>query len=136
MNTQNPQPAVNESEISRVAVKLFFGIAEEWGLTDKQRCTLAGFRTRTTLYNWQCKLETGAPIKLSKDTLERLSYLAGIYKSIQVLFSDPIQWKDWVRKPNRDFGGQSALDRMLAGRVVDLVDVRRYLDGWRGEQYV
>jgi len=136
MNTPNPQPAVNESEICRVAVKLFFGIAEEWGLTDKQRCTLAGLGSRTTLHNWQLKLETGTPIKLSKDTLERLSYLAGIYKGIQVLFSDPTQWKHWVRKPNRDFGGQSALDRMLAGRVVDLVDVRRYLDGWRGEQYV
>ncbi len=136
MNTLNPQPAVNESEISRVAVKLFFGIADEWDLTDKQRCTLAGLGTRTTLHNWQRKLETGTPIKLSKDTLERLSYLAGVYKGIQVLFSDPSQWKNWVRKPNRDFGGQSALDRMLAGRVVDLVDVRRYLDGWRGEQYV
>ncbi len=135
MNTPGTQPAVDESEISRVAVKLFFGIAEEWGLTDKQRCTLAGLGTRTTLHNWQRKLASGAPIKLSRDTLERLSYLAGIYKGIQMLFSEPNQWKDWVRKPNRDFGGQSALDRMLAGRVVDLVDVRRYLDGWRAEQY-
>ncbi len=136
MNTPNPLSAVSEREMSRVAVKLFFGIAEEWGLTDKQRCTLAGLGTRTTLYNWQRKLEAGEPIKLSKDTLERLSYLAGIYKGVQLLFADPNQWKSWVRKPNRDFGGQSALDRMLAGRVVDLVDVRRYLDGWRGGQYV
>ncbi len=135
MNIPNLQPAVSESEISRVAVKLFFGIAEEWALSDKQRCTLAGLGTRTTLHNWQRKLEAGSPIKLSRDTLERLSYLAGIYKSIQVLFSDPSQWKDWVRKPNRDFGGQSALERMLAGRVVDLADVRRYLDGWRGDLY-
>jgi hypothetical protein len=30
------------------------------------------------------------------------------------------------------FGGKSALDRMLAGRVVDLADVRRYLDAERG----
>lgn len=136
MNKPNSQPAVTEHEMSRVAVKLFLGIADEWDLTNKQRCTLAGLGTRTTLHNWQHKLETGALIKLSKDTLERLSYLAGIYKGVQVLFSDPNQWKNWIRKPNRDFGGQSALDRMLAGRVVDLVDVRRYLDGWRGEQYV
>jgi len=84
---------------------------------------------------WRHKLEANEPIRLSKDTLERLSYIAGIYKGVQLLFSDPDQWKNWVQKPNRDFGGVSALDRMLAGRVVDLVDVRRYIDGWRGEHY-
>jgi hypothetical protein len=136
MNTTQPVPIVNEAQMSRVAVKLFFGIAEEWSLTDEQRCTLAGLGTRTTLHNWRQKLAADEPIKLGKDTLERLSYLAGIYKAVQLLFSDPAQWKNWVRKPNRDFGGASALERMLAGRVVDLVDVRRYLDAWRGEVYV
>jgi hypothetical protein len=40
----------------------------------------------------------------------------------------------WVKKPNsaHGFGGKSALERMLAGRVVDLADVRRYLDAQRG----
>lgn len=130
-----PKPDVAIGEISRVAVKLFFGISEEWNLTDEQRCTLAGLGTRTTLHNWRNKLAANKPIKLSKETLERLSYIAGIYKALQILFSDPGQWQTWVKKPNRDFGGASALDRMLAGRVVDLVDVRRYLDGWRGENY-
>ena len=136
MKITHPFPAIDEAQMSRVAVKLFFGIAEEWGLTDEQRCTLAGLGTRTTLHNWRQKLAAGDPIKLGKDTLERLSYLAGIYKAVQLLFSDPTQWKNWVRKPNRDFGGASALERMLVGRVVDLVDVRRYLDAWRGEVYV
>ncbi len=135
MNLSTQPLAANEHEISRVAVKLFFGIAEEWDLTDEQRCTLAGLGTRTTLYNWRQKLEAGERIKLSKDTLERLSYLAGIYKGVQLLFADPAQWKNWVRKPNLHFGGQSALERMLAGRVVDLADIRRYVDSWRGEQY-
>lgn len=136
MGKLQPLPAIDEAQMSRVAVKLFLGITEEWGLTDDQRCSLAGLGTRTTLHNWRQKLNSGEPIKLAKDTLERLSYLAGIYKGLQLLFADPAQWKNWVRKPNRDFGGASALERMLAGRVVDLVDVRRYLDAWRGEVYV
>lgn len=136
MNAAHPLPAIDDAQMSRVAVKLFFGITEEWSLTDEQRCTLAGLGTRTTLHNWRQKLAAGEPIKLGRDTLERLSYLAGIYKAVQLLFSDPTQWQNWVRKPNRDFGGTSALQRMLGGRVVDLVDVRRYLDGWRGEVYV
>ena len=136
MKAAQPIPLVDNAAMSRVAVKLFLGIADEWQLTDEQRCTLAGLGTRTTLHNWKQKLAAGEPIKLGKDTLERLSYLAGIYKAVQLLFSDPVQWKNWVRKPNRDFGGTSALERMLGGRIVDLVDVRRYLDGWRGEVYV
>lgn len=136
MNAVHPLPAVDDAQMSRVAVKLFFGITEEWSLTDEQRCTLAGLGTRTTLHNWRQKLAAGEPIKLGRDTLERLSYLAGIYKAVQLLFADRAQWQNWVRKPNRDFGGASALQRMLGGRVVDLVDVRRYLDGWRGEVYV
>lgn len=130
------KPQAGYQEMCRVAVKLFFGITQEWQLTDEQRCILAGLGTRTTLHNWRQKLDANKPIKLSKDTLERLSYLAGIYKAIQLLFSDAEQWQQWVHKPNRDFGGMSALDRMLAGQVVDLSDVRRYLDSWRGEHYV
>lgn len=133
MQTLNPNVGV--SDMSRVAVKLFFGITDQWSLTDEQRCILAGLGTRTTLHNWRRKLKANEPIKLTRDTLERLSYLAGIYKGVQLLFADPVQWQGWVKKPNRDFGGASALDRMLAGRVVDLADVRRYLDSWRGEHY-
>jgi hypothetical protein len=136
MKTPNPKAAPRHGDLSRVAVKLFFAIADEWSLTEQERCQLAGLSTRTTLYNWKQKLEAKAPIKLSADTLERLSYIAGIYKALQLLFAVPEQWKTWIRKPNRDFGGRSALDRMLAGRVIDLADVRRYLDGWRGELYV
>ena len=126
---------IEPGHFNRVALKLFFAIADEWSLTEKQRCTLAGLNSRTTLQTWRQRLEKGESVKLSRDTVERLSYIAGTYKALQTLFTEKSQWKDWVRKPNRDFGGQSALDRMLAGRVVDLADVRRYLDGWRGDQY-
>ncbi len=132
---QTEDGRVSQQELSRVAVKLFFGIADEWKLSEEQGCVLVGASSRTTLHNWRKKLADNEPIKLSKDTLERLSYIAGIYKSLQILFSDRLQWQEWVHKPNRDFAGQSALERMLSGRVVALADVRRYLDGWRGAHY-
>lgn len=135
MNAPVTQKTVEPGTQGRVAVKLFLGIADEWNLSEEQRCTLAGLSSRTTLHTWRKKVAAKEGIKLSGDTLERLSYLAGIYKGVQMLFTDPEQWKTWIKKPNRDFGGQSALDRMLAGNVTDLSDVRRYLDGWRGEQY-
>jgi len=130
MNTTPSRAAVTDQEISRVAVKLFLAITSEWGLTDEQSCVIAGLSACTTLQNWRHKLEADKPVRLSSDTLERISYLAGIYKNIQLLFTDQAQWKNWVHKPNRDFDGVSALDRMLMGRVMDLVDVRRYLDAY------
>lgn len=96
---------------------------------------LAGVTSRTTRYTWKKKLERGQPLVLTPDTLERFSYISGIYQGIQLLFSDETLWKDWVKLPNDDFNGQSALDRMLVGRVIDLADVYRYFDGWRGEHF-
>jgi hypothetical protein len=133
---KNVASKTNKEEISKVAVKLFFAISDEWNLTDKQKCTLAGVSTRTTLNNWKRKIETEDTLSLPNDSLERLSYIAGIYKGIQGLFSSPKQWKEWVKKPNGDFGGKSALERMLCGRVIDLADVRRYVDAWRGDAYL
>ena len=110
-------------ELHQVAVKLFMGITKEWSLTEKQSCTLAGINT-PDLRRWRNK---PCEINLSAEQLKRLSLIAGIYKSIQLLFDDPAQWKEWIHKPNQHFEGRSALDEMLAGR---LIEIRRYLDGW------
>jgi hypothetical protein len=126
---------VSHKAVCKVALKLFFAICKEWDLTEAQKCSLAGISTRSTLSNWKRKLESGEDVALSKDSLERLSYISGIYKGVQGLYSNPKQWQEWVKKPNRDFAGKSALDRMLCGRIIDLADVRRYIDAWRGDIY-
>ena len=76
---------------------------------------------------------TGAG-QLTRDTLERLSYVLGIYKALQVLLPSPEAADAWVRKPNAAplFGGKPALARMLSGNVADLYVVRQYLDAQRG----
>jgi hypothetical protein len=73
-------------------------------------------------------------VVLPKDTLERLSYIFGIYAALQVLLPRPDAADAWIRKPNAAplFGGRSALDRMLSGQVGDLFLVRQYLDAQRG----
>jgi hypothetical protein len=124
--------SAGQGELGRVAAKLFLAITSEWGFTDDQRAILAGAKARGTISNWKKQVADNTPITLSPDTLERLSYVSGIYKALQILLPSPTQWREWVKKPNRDFGGKSAMDVMLAGRVIDLADVRRYLDAQRG----
>jgi hypothetical protein len=132
MTTLQTHPRLSEGERGRVAAKLFLGITSEWGLTDTQRQILAGAGSRTTIDTWKKRVLNNEPLNLHKDTIERLSYIAGIYKGLQILLPTREQWAAWVKKPNREFGGQSALERMLGGRVMDLAYVRHYLDAQRG----
>jgi uncharacterized protein (DUF2384 family) len=111
------------------AKRAFFRIAEAWGVTDAEARILLGAPSRSTFYNYK-RGEGGA---LSHDTIERISYVLGIYKALQLLFPNAQQADAWMRKPNDIFGGRSAVEHALGGRVVDLAFVRRTLDAVRGE---
>ena len=112
-------------------LRAFARIAEAWGLTVDEQLMLLGQPPRSTFFAWRKHPEKAT---LSRDTLERLSNLLGIYKSLQILLPDAAAADTWVRQSNSaaPFGGHSALQRMLGGNVSDLNTVRRYLDGVRG----
>jgi len=112
------------------ALRSFFRIAEAWRLRIADQRKLLGEPPESTFYKWKRQQEGG----LGRDTLERISYLLGIWKDLQILFPDPAQADAWLHKPNAAplFGGQSALQRMLSGNVADLYVVRQYLDAQRG----
>jgi uncharacterized protein (DUF2384 family) len=110
------------------AKRAFFRIMQAWDVADSEARVLLGSPSRSTYYNY--KRGEGGP--LSADTLERISYVLGIYKALQLLFPNPQQADTWMKRPNQAFGGRSALEHALGGRVVDLADVRRYLDAVRG----
>ena len=116
-------------DLGAAALQAFFGITERWGLNANQQQILLGNPPTSTFY----KLRSDQRGRLSHDMLERISYVMGIYKSLQILLSEEAA-NDWVHKPNHAplFGGTSALEKMLQGNVADLCDVRRYLDGERG----
>jgi hypothetical protein len=126
----SPAPVrFDRKALSGPALRTFFRIAEKWGLTNDEQITLLGAE-RSTFYKWKKKREG----LLSKDTLERISYILGIYKALQILLPNEQAADTWVRRPNTAplFGGRSALDRMLSGQVSDLYVVRQYLDAQRG----
>ncbi len=124
-------PQVDPQRMGAAGLRAFERIAQAWGLTIEQQLVLLGQPPRSTYFAWRKQPDKAG---LSRDVLERLSNLLGIYKSLQILLPDPAAADAWVRQPNTAplFGGRSALDRMLAGNVSDLNLVRRYLDGVRG----
>ncbi len=113
-----------------VALKAFFRICALWHLNNSEQITLLGSPAERTFYDWKEKKDG----KLSRDVLERISYILGIFKALQILFPDNSLADTWIKKPNHAtiFNGISALDRMLLGNVSDLLIVRQYLDAQRG----
>ena len=123
--------SLNNIQMGATALKAFFAITKKWSLSNEQERKLLGEPSRATFYRWKKNLQ-GC---ISVDTLERISYMLGIYKSLRILLSNEESANQWVHKANTAplFNGHSALDKiMLKGRVVDLADVRRYLDAERG----
>jgi hypothetical protein len=129
-HTRKAEPGRGLESLGGPGLRAFANIAEAWGLTVAQQLKLLGIASRSTFFKWR---REPSP-RLPRDTLERLSYLLGIYKSLQILLPDPKAADEWVRRPNNAtlFGGHSALDRMLSGQVADLYVVREYLDAERG----
>lgn len=120
--------SIDRKELTGPALRTFFNIADAWALSESEQMKLLGLDSRSTFHNWK----RGEVAALSKDALERISYVMGIYKGLQILV--PQSADEWVRRPNQAslFGGKPAIDRMASGNVADLYVVRQYIDGQRG----
>lgn len=115
-------------ESGATGLSVFFNLAREWHLTEEEQAVLLGVECNQ-LNQWR---EQPA-VSLETDTIDRLSYLFGIYKALQILFPSAEDGALWLHAPNDAplFQGKSALDRMSSGQVSDLRVVRQYLDGHR-----
>ncbi len=122
--------AQGQHDKNRVAMEAFFNLVQKWeidGVDNKRK--LLGQPTESLFFKWQRGEVTNVP----HDTIMRISYLMGIHKALKMLFSGNNERSyAWIKKPNKDFGGQSAYERMLAGEITDLAYVRQYLDAMRG----
>lgn len=120
---------IEVSKLDHGAVKrAFFRIMEAWGVAGEDARTLLGRPGRSSYFAY--KKGEGGPLPF--DGLSRVSYVLGIYKALQLLFRDSAQADAWMGKKNAAFGGKSALEHALGGQLVDLAEVRQYLDGVRG----
>ena len=112
--------------MNTVALKMFFRLATEWGLSRRQQITLLGQPSERTFHRWR----SGHAAHLSHDTLERISVLIAIREATHLLLPVPERANAWVRRPNTALEGRSALEVMLMGRMEHLFQVRRLLESW------
>ena len=122
--------SVNLSAAAPGALRTFFRIVADWQLSAQDARVLLGNPPESTFYKWK----SGQVGQIGRDVLERISYVLGIYKALQILLPNSSSADGWIKRPNAApvFGGRSALDLMLSGNVADLYLVRQYLDAERG----
>lgn len=105
----------------RRAFPEIFRILDKWQCNPTEQCILLGINDQL-LNQYRC----GAyPTNIDCDTLERMSYILNINKSLKIIFSHMDSIDNWIRKPSTHpyFNGKSALDIMLHGNVTDLHNV-------------
>ncbi|HQZ88036.1 MAG TPA: hypothetical protein PLL67_04660, partial [Gammaproteobacteria bacterium] len=67
---------IDPVKLQAAALQAFFNITKNWGLNAEEEQILLGSPPRSTFFKWK-KEKQG---HLSCDTLDRISYLLGIYK--------------------------------------------------------
>ncbi len=105
---------------------VFFNIAVQWKLTDKEALELLALESRTPIE--QLKLDP-APQLFTEERMLRISYLIGIYKGLHICHGDDLA-NQWVKLRNRNqiFGGISPLEFMIRGGLDAMHQVRRLID--------
>jgi uncharacterized protein (DUF2384 family) len=111
----------------RDALRGAFLIFDAWKLSGEDIRLLLGSPPERTFYAWK----KGEAARLSHDTLRRIGYVAGIFKALQILYTNQALADGWLTRPNRAFGNRAPLDRLRGGDITDLAAVRAYLDAAR-----
>lgn len=130
-----PSPLVDLSlkdereRLSSSAIKAFFNIMARWGVRDEDARALLGGISNGQFY----EMKKSPKRPLDADTLTRVSYLIGIFKALNILYSDKLA-DAWVQRPNANpiFSGSTALAYMMKGGLPAMQTVRRLLDARRG----
>jgi hypothetical protein len=116
--------------LSASGLKALFNIAECWKLRGEDVRGLLGGVANGSYFEMKKNPESKV---LDPDEMQRVSYLIGIFKALNILHSQQLA-DEWVRLPNsnRIFGGRTPLDYMIRGGVPAMETVRRLLDARRG----
>lgn len=131
----DPAPLIDLSDraerdrLSPGAVRAFLNIMEHWHVRDKNARLLLGGMSNGSFYD----MKKYPDRQLDEDKLRRVSYLVGIFKALNIIYSEALadRWMQIANK-NRIFGGQTPLVYLIKGGLPAFETVRRLLDARRG----
>jgi hypothetical protein len=124
--------APTRERLSASAIKGFLRIMNKWGVKDSDARQLLGGLSTGSYYGLKQKPKHRA---LDQDMLTRISLLVGIFKALNILYSEALA-DAWIALPNRNpmFRGMSPLAYMIQRGQPGMLHVRQLLDARRGGQ--
>ena len=128
----NRADSSTRGRLSPVGIKAFLRIAEKWGVKDQDARELLGGISSGSFYALK---KTPDARTLDQDTLTRISLLIGIFKALNILYSQRLA-DAWMTLPNSNpmFRGSTPLAYILRLGQPGMVRVRELLDSRRGGQ--
>jgi hypothetical protein len=121
--------AEERKRLSPAALRAFFNIVDRWEIRDDDARQLMGGISSGAYYEFKKK-----PNRiLDQDRLQRISYLIGIFKALNILYGTRLADK-WIQLANTNplFTGRTPLTYMMQGGTPAMEVVRRLLDARRG----
>lgn len=115
-------------KLGPAGLRAFFRIVgKAWKLPIHEQMLLLDVQSSSTFRRWRASCSSA---RFTRDRLERISHVLGIYKSLRILFPDVVAADAWLSCPNDAplFGGRRAVDVMTSGGMLGLVAVRLYLN--------
>ncbi|MEA2765752.1 MAG: hypothetical protein QOK07_2156 [Gemmatimonadaceae bacterium] len=113
--------AIRDDVQAGAGLRTFARIIDKWSVPASDAMALLGVDSRSTYYDLLKRARESKEVKgLSKDQLDRLSYLLGIYAGIRVIFPHSEESRNqWVSRANSAplFGGRSPMEIMRSGMI-------------------
>lgn len=121
--------AATRRRLSPAAIEAFLKIMGLWEVKNEQAMALLGGISNGKFHDLK-KTRKGS---LTQDELTRISYLIGIFKALNILFSRKLA-NQWIRLANANpmFKGSSPLEVMVRTGMPGMMETRRLLDSRRG----
>ncbi|HEV2114735.1 MAG TPA: antitoxin Xre-like helix-turn-helix domain-containing protein [Terriglobales bacterium] len=115
--------------LSHAAIEVFFRMIEIWAVRNEDAMSLLGGISNGRYF----ELKRSRRGVLTQDELTRISLLIGIFKALNILFSQKLA-QQWISRPNSNpmFHDEPPLLVLTRGGVPGMLSVRRLLDSRRG----
>ncbi len=115
--------------LSSGAVRAFFKIMDQWKVRNESARQLLGGMSNGAFY----ALKKDGGRALDEDKLRRISYLVGIFKALNIIYSEDLA-DQWMQLPNKNriFRGMTPNDYLIHGGLPAFATVRKLLDVRRG----
>ena len=128
-----PPRKLEEIDIDPAAVlPAVFRVLDAWGVSNRDRATILGLDSESTLYAWKRK----PPARLASEKLERLAHILWIYELLHALFGEGPAADNFFHRTNTaaPFNGAKPMELLSSGSFAAIHTIYQWLvaqtQGW------